>query len=109
MCDLVMQVLHNVGLCIVLHDITHVGDAYIFPGDGASHTKGVYCTYRPIRSLSHSYIHTVRFRFVVFRPFVNEVLVGKIRSCNQEGVRGDECLIPIHITAISSCSVSGLL
>ncbi len=59
--------------------------------------------------LSHSYIHTVRFRFVVFRPFVNEVLVGKIRSCNQEGVRGDECLIPIHITAISSCSVSGLL
>jgi DNA-directed RNA polymerase III subunit RPC8 len=30
----------NVGLCIVLHDLTYVGDSYIFPGDGASHTKG---------------------------------------------------------------------
>ncbi|XP_064406557.1 DNA-directed RNA polymerase III subunit RPC8-like [Halichondria panicea] len=76
------KVLHNVGLCIVLHDITHVGDAYIFPGDGASHTK-------------------VRFRFVVFRPFVNEVLLGKIRSCSQDGVRVslgffDDILIPYH-------------
>ena len=31
---------------------------------------------------------SVRFRFVVFRPFVDEVLVGKIRSCSAEGVRG---------------------
>ena len=30
----------------------------------------------------------VRFRFIVFRPFVDEILVGKIRSCSTEGVRG---------------------
>ena len=35
-----LQVVHKVGLCIVLHDILQVGDSYIFPGDGASHTKG---------------------------------------------------------------------
>ncbi|CAI8020805.1 DNA-directed RNA polymerase III subunit RPC8 [Geodia barretti] len=62
------KVLHSVGLCIALYDITRVGDSYILPGDGASHTK-------------------VRFRVVVFRPFVDEILVGKIRSCSSEGVR----------------------
>ncbi|KZC08239.1 DNA-directed RNA polymerase III subunit RPC8 [Dufourea novaeangliae] len=29
----------NVGLCIALHDITKIEESYIFPGDGASHTK----------------------------------------------------------------------
>lgn len=33
-------------------------------------------------------LFAVRFRFVVFRPFIDEVLVGKIRSCSSEGVRG---------------------
>lgn len=28
------------GLCICLFDITKLEDAYVFPGDGASHTKG---------------------------------------------------------------------
>ena len=28
------------GLCIVLHDITSIGDSYLFPGDGSSHTPG---------------------------------------------------------------------
>ena len=36
------QVVHNVGLCIVLHDITSIGDSYLFPGDGSSHTPGKY-------------------------------------------------------------------
>jgi len=30
----------------------------------------------------------VTFRFVVFRPFVEEVLTGRIRSCDHEGVHG---------------------
>ena len=33
--------MHNVGLCISLYDIAHVGDSYVFPSDGASHTKGL--------------------------------------------------------------------
>lgn len=57
------------GLCIALHDILSMEDSFIFPGDGAAHTK-------------------VRFRYVVFRPFMEEVLVGKIRSCSPEGVHG---------------------
>uniref|UniRef100_A0A673JDF2 DNA-directed RNA polymerase subunit n=1 Tax=Sinocyclocheilus rhinocerous TaxID=307959 RepID=A0A673JDF2_9TELE len=34
------KVVYNVGLCICLYDITKLEDSYIFPGDGASHTKG---------------------------------------------------------------------
>ena len=49
-------------------------------GDGASHTK-------------------VRFRMLVFRPHMEEVLVGKIKSCSKEGVHVsleffDDILIP---------------
>lgn len=35
------QVVYNVGLCVCLYDITKLEDSYIFPGDGASHTKGL--------------------------------------------------------------------
>ncbi len=33
-------------------------------------------------------IFSVHFRYVVFRPFLDEVLVGKIRSSSKEGVSG---------------------
>lgn len=59
----------NVGLCIALYDIVSLQESYIFPGDGASHTR-------------------VNFRYIVFRPFVEEIIIGKIRSCSQEGVHG---------------------
>ncbi|XP_033118101.1 DNA-directed RNA polymerase III subunit RPC8-like [Anneissia japonica] len=61
------KVVHDVGLCIALHDVTKLEESFIFPGDGASHTK-------------------VHFRYVVFHPFMDEILIGKIRSCSNEGV-----------------------
>lgn len=61
------KVVHNVGLCIALWDITKLDESYIFPGDGASHT-------------------VVYFRYVVFHPFMDEILTGKIKSCSKEGV-----------------------
>uniref|UniRef100_H3CH93 DNA-directed RNA polymerase subunit n=1 Tax=Tetraodon nigroviridis TaxID=99883 RepID=H3CH93_TETNG len=74
------KVVYNVGLCICLYDITKLEDSYIFPGDGASHTK-------------------VHFRYVVFHPFLEEILIGKIKYCSQEGVHVtmgffDDILIP---------------
>ncbi|XP_017771169.1 PREDICTED: DNA-directed RNA polymerase III subunit RPC8 [Nicrophorus vespilloides] len=74
------KVVLNVGLCIALHDITKLQDSFIFPGDGASHTR-------------------VTFRYIVFRPFVEEILLGKIRSCTKDGVQVsmgffDDIIIP---------------
>lgn len=64
-----LQVLLNVGLCIVLKDIIRVGDSIILPGDGASHTE-------------------ILFRYIVFRPRIGDIITGKIRSCSREGVHG---------------------
>ncbi|KAJ8944742.1 hypothetical protein NQ314_009395 [Rhamnusium bicolor] len=74
------KVVLNVGLCIALFDIISLQESFIFPGDGASHTR-------------------VKFRYIVFRPFIEEILLGKIRSCSQEGVHVtlgffDDILIP---------------
>lgn len=94
-----LQVVYNVGLCICLYDITKLEDSYIFPGDGASHTKGAelkhHCS--PLQSYSdalnpakpHSLSPpAVHFRYVVFHPFLDEILVGKIKGCSAEGVHG---------------------
>ena len=53
------KVLKDVGLVIALWDILKIGDSYLLPSDGASHTR-------------------VEFRILVFRPFMEEVLVGKV-------------------------------
>uniref|UniRef100_A0A1B6ILS1 DNA-directed RNA polymerase III subunit RPC8 n=1 Tax=Homalodisca liturata TaxID=320908 RepID=A0A1B6ILS1_9HEMI len=79
-CKLANKVVPKVGLCITLFDIQKLEDSYIFPGDGGAHTK-------------------VEFRFVVFRPFIDEIIIGKIRSCTKDGVHVtlgffDDILIP---------------
>jgi DNA-directed RNA polymerase III subunit RPC8 len=51
------KVIYELGLCIALFDILKIEDSYVFPGDGSSHTR-------------------VTFRYVVFRPFIDEVLQG---------------------------------
>ncbi|XP_041986232.1 DNA-directed RNA polymerase III subunit RPC8 [Aricia agestis] len=76
------KVVLDVGLCIALFDITDIGHSHIFPGDGSSHTE-------------------VKFRFIIFRPMVEEILTGKIRSCSREGVHVtlgffDDILIPVN-------------
>ncbi|XP_025416823.1 DNA-directed RNA polymerase III subunit RPC8 [Sipha flava] len=60
------KVVMNVGLCISLFDILEIGDSIIYPGEGA-------------------YFSKVRFRFVVFRPFVEEILIGKVKSSSSDG------------------------
>ncbi|KAF5287267.1 hypothetical protein FQR65_LT02140 [Abscondita terminalis] len=74
------KVVLNVGLCIALYDITSLQESYVFPGDGSSHTR-------------------VSFRYIVFRPFMEEILLGKIRCCSPDGVHVslgffDDIIIP---------------
>ena len=48
----------------------------------------------PYASFDNTISVLVKFRFVVFHPFVDEVLTGRIRSCNHEGVQGiTHCVI----------------
>ena len=62
------KVVPGVGLCIAVFDILEMGDSYVLPGDGAAaHTS-------------------VKFRMIVFRPALEEILVGTVKACTQEGV-----------------------
>ena len=49
------------------------------------------------------HLFAVRFRFIVFRPFVDEILVGKIRSCSTEGVRGTVNVYGFVLRLCHSC------
>ncbi|EEF41404.1 DNA-directed RNA polymerase III subunit RPC8 isoform X3 [Ricinus communis] len=76
------KVIANLGLCISVYDVTHIDGGFIFPGDGAS-------------------TYTVRFRIVVFRPFVGEIIVAKLKESNNDGLRlslgfFDDIYIPSH-------------
>ncbi|WFC99490.1 DNA-directed RNA polymerase III complex subunit Rpc25 [Malassezia yamatoensis] len=77
------QILPDVGLCIAVHDLLRASEGRVRWGDG--------CLY-----------YTVVFRLVVFRPFTNEVLVGRICSSTQDGLRVsmgfyDDISIPPHL------------
>ena len=76
------KVFNRAGLCICLHDIVEIGDSLILPGDGACRTF-------------------VKFRFIVFHPFVNEVITGKVRNCTKDGLRisvdfFDDIFVPVQ-------------
>ena len=62
------RVIMDVGLVVCRYgDVLQIGDGVCIPGDGSAH-------------------HEVVFRLVVFRPFMEEVCVGTIQSCNDEGI-----------------------
>mmetsp|Transcript_20716 Transcript_20716/g.34193 ORF Transcript_20716/g.34193 Transcript_20716/m.34193 type:complete len:244 (+) Transcript_20716:33-764(+) len=61
-------VVMNVGMVVCLYDVLVVGDSYVYPGDGASHTE-------------------CEFSVIVFKPAIGEVLEGTINLCCQEFIR----------------------
>ncbi|CAG0915325.1 unnamed protein product [Notodromas monacha] len=63
------KVVLDVGLVLSVLDIADLGDSYVIPGDAGSHTK-------------------TKFRAIVFRPYVDEVVVGRIKSSDREGING---------------------
>ncbi|KAL7551475.1 hypothetical protein ACHAWF_014660, partial [Thalassiosira exigua] len=62
------KIIHGVGLIICPYGPPlEVGDGMLVPGDGGAH-------------------HQVVFQCVVFRPFVEEVLVGTVKESHESGV-----------------------
>ena len=77
---LLSQVIANCGLCISFYDILEAGDPVVYPAEGCCH-------------------QSVKFRLIVFRPFLGEVLVGRIVSSTELGIKVtvdffDEIFIP---------------
>ncbi|CAJ0629527.1 9017_t:CDS:2 [Entrophospora sp. SA101] len=77
------KVVQGVGLCICLFDILNASEEIVHYGDGASYARVV-------------------FRLVVFRPFIGEIIEGKVSSNTSEGVKVslgyfDDILIPTNL------------
>jgi len=77
------KVVPNLGLCIAIYDVVRIGESHLYTGNAAHHTD-------------------VDFRVVIFRPFVGEVLMGKMVSCDETGVRisldfFDEIYVPSNM------------
>lgn len=64
------KVIPDVGLCVCLFDILEASEGRVKWGDG-----GLW--------------HSVKARLVVFRPFIGEILVGKVMSSDEKGIRGE--------------------
>ncbi|KAK0451390.1 RNA polymerase III subunit Rpc25-domain-containing protein [Desarmillaria tabescens] len=62
------RVLHDVGLCVCVFDLTEAGEGKVRYGDGFLYYKVV-------------------FRLVVFRPFTSEVILAKVKSSDAESIR----------------------
>lgn len=62
------KVLLEVGLCISFYDFLHVEDAFVYPAEGSCH-------------------QVVKFRLIVYRPFVGETLQGKVVQSDASGIK----------------------
>ena len=58
------KVVPDLGLVVTLFDILDIQGGFVFPSDGAAHFD-------------------TKFRVVIFKPFVGEVIVGKLKSCDK--------------------------
>lgn len=58
------KVLPKLGLVITLFDILDISEGFVFPSDGGVHFD-------------------TKFRLVVFKPFVGQVLLGQLKSCDR--------------------------
>lgn len=59
----------------------------IFGFESISNNFSNTVCYKEINTFKKHFL-SVKYRYVVFRPFVDEVLVGKIKSSSAEGVQG---------------------
>ncbi|KAJ7876282.1 RNA polymerase III subunit Rpc25-domain-containing protein [Mycena leptocephala] len=62
------RILHDVGLCLCVFDITEAGEGKVRYGDG-------FLWYKVI------------FRMVIFRPFTSEVILAKVMSSDHNSIR----------------------
>lgn len=62
------RVLHDVGLCVCVFDLSEVGEGKVRYGDG-------FLWYKVI------------FRLTVLRPFPSEVILAKVKSSDEDGIR----------------------
>ena len=82
------KVLHGVGLCMSVFDLSEVGEGKVRYGDGCLWYKGAFADDLVlVRFAQLSTVISVVLRLVVFRPFASEVILARVKSSDEEGIR----------------------
>ena len=58
------KVVSQIGLVVTLREIQSIEGGFVYPNDGAAYFR-------------------VKFSLITFRPFIGEIIVGKLKSCNK--------------------------
>ena len=58
------KVIPDLGLVTTIYDILDIQGGFVYPSDGAAHFD-------------------TKFRLVVFKPFIGQILVGKLDACDK--------------------------
>lgn len=90
----IIQVIQKIGLCISFYDLLESSDGLIGHGTGLVNVNG-----RPLkRWVSSPELRAdsliVKFRMIVFRPFKGEIMLGKIASATEKGIKSTCFNIP---------------
>jgi len=67
------RVVPNVGLCVEFYDFVSFKDAIVYPGDGKLACGEAY--------------FKVEFKLIVFRPAINEWMVGSVSGSTDKGLK----------------------
>jgi DNA-directed RNA polymerase III subunit RPC8 len=79
------RVVHDLGLCVCLFDLVQAGEGKVRYGDGCLWYKGAFRVF--LFDVCTNGKYAVVFRMVVFRPFTSEVVVAKVKSSDEDGIR----------------------
>ncbi|CAI9288270.1 unnamed protein product [Lactuca saligna] len=77
------KIIKDLGLCISVYDIQSIDGGFIFANEGAP-------------------TYTVKFRLIIFQPFVGEIISAKLKESNADGIRlsvgfFDDIYIPVFL------------
>jgi DNA-directed RNA polymerase III subunit RPC8 len=79
-------VIQKIGLCVSFYDLLESSDGLIGHGTGLVNVNGKpkLISYTSLNMANHE---PVKFRMIVFRPFKGEIMLGKISSSTDKGIK----------------------
>lgn len=84
------QVIQKIGLCIGFYDLLESSDGLIGHGTGFVNVNGMLVMVLYWLSTYGLTWIPVKFRLIVFRPFKGEIMLGKISSATEHGIKGTD-------------------
>lgn len=95
------QVIQKIGLCISFYDLLESSDGLIGHGTGLVNVNGMsLCCSTSVMVVTD--FAPVKFRMIVFRPFKGEIMLGKISSGTEHGIKSAFKILPLWLRKLTT-------